>query len=150
MSPKQSPSALRLRAVLIPVYLPTFILCICSAAIVNDVLPAIGLIPCTASFVSSCAIAIPAWRKKRRQQQNEDEEDTDDVLARRWLVNRHSVGCGSHAGLLVVDLAIAIVMFLILILSWTIPTWERGWYRYEGKGKIVLATYTTVPMLFVL
>lgn len=147
MASQSMKRGLRLRAVLIPIYIPTLILCICSAAIVRHVLPAIGLIPCTISFVSSCIIAIPAWRK-RHQHQLEDDEGEHDDNSRRWPVRKRIAGYGSTAFVLLVDSFISVTLLTILICTWTVAPWERYSYSDRSAGQVVLATYATVPIFF--
>lgn len=137
-------SGLRLRAILIPIYIPTFILCICTAVIVNEILPTLGLIPCTISFVHCSLVTLSTWRKRT---QHEDEDDDEGMTFRRWpMKKRVSVLSSPYiAGL--VDLFIACTLLSVLVCTWTVAPWETG-YHWGASGRVILATYTTVPMIF--
>lgn len=144
MAPKSSKTDFRLRAILIPVYLPILILCICSAAIVAHCLPALGLIPCTASFLYSCFVVLPAWKKRH---QHDDNGEEDEEFVRRWPVKKRGSEYSGPSFALVLDLFVSLSLLAVLICTWTISPWELG-RRTRGQGTIVLATYTTVPMIF--
>ena len=147
MAPKtMSSPGYHLRAILIIVYVPTLILCICTAAIVRSVLPTLGLIPCTISGLHSAALIFPAWRQRNRIHL-QDEESEEDELFRRWPLKKRVGGLDPTLVNLFCDALVSCLLLSVLVCTWTISPLGRG-YSYMPDGMIVLATYTTVPMIF--
>lgn len=147
MTPKTMNSpGYRLRAILAVVYVPTLILCICTAAIVRAVLPTLGLIPCTISAVHSAALIFPVWRK-RSQIHLHDEESEEDETFRRWPLKKRAGGLDPTLLNLFCDALVSLLLLAVLLCTWVISPWE-GRYAYTPNGMVMLATYTTVPMIF--
>lgn len=128
---------------LIPVYIPVVILCICSAIIVHDVLPVLGLIPCTLSFIHCTAVVLRTWKSRR----NGEEEEEEFGAIRLWPTKKKASFLTSPYLAALVDVLISTLLFVNLVCTWTLSPWENGYWGYS-HGRIVLATYTTVPMIF--
>ncbi|KAL6852404.1 hypothetical protein ACO1O0_006948 [Amphichorda felina] len=130
-----------LRAILVGSYVIGFALCIAAGAVSGNVLPAIGLIPMTGSFLSSIVILV---RKHRKPDNGNTAFDAERSSLGMAVLSRSSSGLASPLFLCLWDLFLAASLITILVCTWVFFDFGDRWYN---PTRDILTVYATVPLL---